>query len=263
MRKKVVFFDIDGTLFDRTVGVPESTKQAIIQLAQNGHQAFICTGRTKPLVNTVEELQGLPFAGLIAGAGTHVEYKKKILSQALFKDEVLDELLGLLEKMNARYTLEGPEHLYYNVEPTERQKFIWTSLLKDKSIVQTYEKGVSRVQKLFVEHFDAAIFEQLRPTFEKNVEMVVYENMKALEMICKGFTKAEGIRILLDELGVSKEDTYAFGDGPNDLQMLDFVQYGIAMGNSEKQVLRQAKYKTESLADDGIYKGLRRFGLIA
>jgi len=81
-------------------------------------------------------------------------------------------------------------------------------------------------------------------------------------MMPAGINKADGIDALLTYLEIPREHTYAFGDGPNDLEMLQYVQYGTAMGNSETALLRTAKYKTEAIWEDGIYLGLKRYGLI-
>ena len=67
---------------------------------------------------------------------------------------------------------------------------------------------------------------------------------------------------ILEELEIPLKNTYAFGDGPNDVEMLEYVEYGTAMGNAEKQVLEMAPYRTEGMWEDGIYHALRRYGLI-
>lgn len=53
-----IFFDIDGTLWDRDNNIPQSTKEAIHQLQENGHQTFLCSGRTRVFINS-EELLGM------------------------------------------------------------------------------------------------------------------------------------------------------------------------------------------------------------
>ena len=83
-----------------------------------------------------------------------------------------------------------------------------------------------------------------------------------MELMPKGVSKADGIRILLEELDIPLGNTYAFGDGPNDLEMLQYVQYGTAMGNAEESVLGSAKYRTEGIWEDGVARALERYGLI-
>ena len=63
---KAVFFDIDGTIWDAHMWIPESTKRAIRALRENGHLTFICSGRTRAFIQA-EELLDLGFDGIIAG----------------------------------------------------------------------------------------------------------------------------------------------------------------------------------------------------
>ena len=67
-----IFFDIDGTLWDRDNNIPQSTKEAIHQLQENGHQTFLCRGRTRVFINS-EELLGMGFDGIVCGCGTFIE----------------------------------------------------------------------------------------------------------------------------------------------------------------------------------------------
>lgn len=67
---------------------------------------------------------------------------------------------------------------------------------------------------------------------------------------------------MLEILGVDKEDVYAFGDGLNDVEMLSYVGYGIAMGNAEDEVKAAASYVTKHVSEGGIYEGLKMVGLL-
>ena len=49
---KTVFFDIDGTIWDDDMVIPESTLEAVAALKANGHLAFICTGRARASVRS-------------------------------------------------------------------------------------------------------------------------------------------------------------------------------------------------------------------
>ena len=50
---KLVFFDIDGTLLDSEMQVPESTMQALHRLKENGHKIAICSGRPYSIIYPV------------------------------------------------------------------------------------------------------------------------------------------------------------------------------------------------------------------
>ena len=93
---KLIFFDIDGTLWDERMKIPESTKETIKKLKENGHKTFICSGRAKSNIND-EELLSLGFDGIVAACGNHVEMDGKILYEkgefkTIDKDRVFYEV---------------------------------------------------------------------------------------------------------------------------------------------------------------------------
>ena len=84
--RKIVFFDIDGTLVDGpTHQVPQSAVEAIRKLRENGHLAFINTGRT--LVSIEPRIREIGFDGLVCGCGTHIYYE----GETLFSHSILHE----------------------------------------------------------------------------------------------------------------------------------------------------------------------------
>ena len=64
------------------------------------------------------------------------------------------------------------------------------------------------------------------------------------------------------EHGIRQEEMIAFGDGENDMEMLQFAGIGVAMGNAEAEVKALADYVTADIDDDGIWKACKHFGLI-
>ena len=69
----------------------------------------------------------------------------------------------------------------------------------------------------------------------------------ASDMLPKGSSKAVGVQKVLEKLGIQKENSYAFGDGTNDFEMIDFVGTGIAMGNAVPELKAIADYVTTSV----------------
>ena len=69
---KAVFFDIDGTIWDQKQRIPESAVKAIRKLRENGHYAFLCSGRTRSFIRG-ENLFAIGFDGIVGGCGTYVE----------------------------------------------------------------------------------------------------------------------------------------------------------------------------------------------
>ena len=80
--KKAVFFDIDGTLWNYQMQIPESTVLAIRKLRENGHYAFICSGRSRSNIQS-PKLLGIGFDGVVASCGAHIDFHKETAYQVL------------------------------------------------------------------------------------------------------------------------------------------------------------------------------------
>ena len=70
--KAAVFFDIDGTLWDYEKYIPDSTREGIKKLRENGHLAFICSGRARAFIQD-KDLLSLGFDGIVCSCGCHIE----------------------------------------------------------------------------------------------------------------------------------------------------------------------------------------------
>lgn len=260
--KKIVFFDIDGTIYEFGKGTPESTKEAMRKLRENGHIVIICTGR--PVSSLFPEVLCLPHDGVISGAGTRVEFGEKVLRNELLSNELMMQMVPRLEKIGCTAVLEGPGYLSCRMDSDAFEYFQILKRLRDDYPDRLKEMDLmtDQVCKITVAIKDMDAFERMVPELSRAFELARYEDKPYTEMMPKGISKADGIRILLEELEIPLKNTYAFGDGPNDVEMLQYVEYGTAVGNAEKQVLETAPYRTEGMWEDGIYLALQRYGLI-
>jgi Cof subfamily protein (haloacid dehalogenase superfamily) len=80
-----------------------------------------------------------------------------------------------------------------------------------------------------------------------------------LEVLPKGIDKAQTLAVLLDKLGLTKEEVIACGDGFNDLSMVKFAGLGVAMANAQDIVKENADYITLSNDEDGIAHVIEKF----
>ena len=74
--------------------------------------------------------------------------------------------------------------------------------------------------------------------------------------------KVMGMEQILKFHGISREECIAFGDGENDIEMLQFAGIGIAMGNADPEVKESADYVTADVDEGGVLKALRHYKLI-
>lgn len=87
-------------------------------------------------------------------------------------------------------------------------------------------------------------------------------NDRAVDIISRGGGKVVGIKQYLERNNILPRETMAFGDGENDIEMLEAAGIGIAMGNADDIVKKSADYVTDSVDNDGIGKALRYFQII-
>lgn len=259
MNQKIIFFDIDGTLFMPDIGVPKSTIVAIEKLLENNHIPVISTGRANALIP--QSLIDIGFKGIIAAAGADITFENNIIHQVVEGTEAAKKMGDLLYKGNLAYILEGPEYIYF-----DRKQALKIDEYVDNAIKAL---GIERFKPIdegnvVYNKISARINEDslVHPDIKEKYEMIHHSKINVIEFVPKGYNKAVGIEKMLEYLGANKKDTYAFGDSNNDIEMLDYVEYGVAMGNAYPEILEKARYKTKSIYEDGIYYGLKEFGLI-
>ena len=77
------------------------------------------------------------------------------------------------------------------------------------------------------------------------------------EAISEGIDKAASLQALIERLGIKRDEVISFGDGYNDLSMIEFAKFGVAMANAVDEVKKRAAYITLSNDEEGIYECLK------
>lgn len=260
---KYIFFDIDGTLWDEKMIVPDSTKRAIKKLQENGHKAFICTGRSMGNVND-PQFDEIGFDGFVAACGNYIEMDGKILYERIMSYEDVQEIYDVSRTYKLPIIYEGSQYQWLDREGFEGDGYIdyIVQKLKDFAIFldECDLKDVVANKFSALTHEDtnySAIVDTLSDRFD-----FMDHGDGIIEVVPKGTSKATGIQWLCDHLNISIEDTYALGDGVNDLEMLGLVGHGIAMGNASPVAKEAAEYVTSHIHEDGVWNALKHYELI-
>lgn len=263
MRRKAVFFDIDGTLYEQGKPVEESTVEAVRKIRENGHLAFICTGRSRVMVPD-DPVLSIGFDGIVASCGTYGEYGGRVLFHYPLSKEQYVKMITTFRKYRAMYILEGTEYIYYDEEMVKGFEDDWYL----RHINATLPHNFLPVQKVdAIEACKASIhardvepeevYRCLRDDFE-----VLEHVFGVAEFVPKGFSKAKGISLMCQKLMIDPEDTIAVGDSINDADMLKSAGIGICMGNGSAPAKECADYITTGIREEGIYRAMEHFGLL-
>ena len=260
---KYVFFDIDGTLWDENMIVPESTKEAIRQLQANGHKAFVCTGRAMGNVND-PQFDAIGFDGFIAACGNHVEMNGTILHENNMSYEDVKKVYEVSRVCRLPIIYEGTDYQWLDREGFDGDGYISYIVenLKDTAVFL----DECQLEDIHANKFSALINENTDYEGIKEALSDLYDLLDhgdgIIEAVPKGTSKATGIAWLCEHLGIAIENTYAIGDSINDLEMLEFAGHSIAMGNASAIAKEKAEYVTTHIHEDGIYNALKHYKLI-
>ncbi len=257
----LIFFDIDGTLWDYKNYIPQSTKDAIKKAQENGHKCFINTGRARAFVQN-KELLDIGFDGIVSACGCMIEYDGETLFNYLINREDSIRTLESVRKHGLKPILEGPEYLYMDIEDFKGDMY------GDKVITEMGDRliGISdnwgdwQMNKLSCDCTGSnkeACFEELSDIYDYMIH-----NEFVVEMVPKGYNKGTGILHVCNLLGTDPKDTMAIGDSVNDREMLETAGISIAMGRSADIVKEICDYTTDFLENDGIWKALEKYGMI-
>ncbi|MCY7646139.1 HAD-IIB family hydrolase, partial [Bacillus safensis] len=107
MNKKVIFFDIDGTLYDHDKNIPESTKRAVHLLKEKGHHLFIASGRSPFLIRPILEELGLD--SFIAYNGQYVMYEGDVIYGNPLKQELMERIYETADRHDHPLVFMGEE----------------------------------------------------------------------------------------------------------------------------------------------------------
>ncbi len=258
----LIFLDIDMTIWDERLHIPESTKDAIRLARVMGNKVFINTGRSRS--NTrYEALDELGMDGVVAACGCHIEIGSNIIGQTLLTPEQVKLSLEVLRREHMPVVLEGPEYCFFDPEDFPDDPFaatLWESLGDRARRLDTLTEADP------VNKFSADI--TARTDFDAVCESLggfldtINHNGVVVEFVPKGHSKATGMEIVRKYYDVPAENIYAVGDGMNDMAMIKAAAHSIAMGQGNPELLMAAEYVTDSVYEDGIYRAFKHYKLI-
>lgn len=264
---RLIVADLDGTLLNSAHVVSPFTAAAVDAAIAQGIKFTVATGKTFPSTPAIIRRFGIDIP-VICGNGTQVfapdgtliyehpiplDYALEVVDLAL--DEgftpIVYTKLGLLAPVRDDNVVELVAH--HEPEPEIVDDIM--GAMKD------HHKPYKLV--LMSQDYDAvAEFQtQITQTFEGRAQVLRSGLASVVELLPCGVSKATALQVILDHIGVQREQTIAFGDNCNDVAMLEYAGIGVAMGHAPQDVRAYADYVTGSNDEDGVGHALHKFVL--
>lgn len=275
--KKLLFFDIDGTIAYPRQEPPASAVEAIRQARRAGHMAFISTGRT--IDSIPEAVSRIGFDGGIFSAGGQVALGHTLISSFHMEDSLLQRILLRLREMPVLYVLETADGRFCSENAREVLRQTELSGVSDSTRTLTEEILFDPAMRPMSQYRGQAVFKiayhcpkgavagRLSSELEGMAKLVDYDNLLQLpisvgEISDPNVNKGRAIRALCRHFGVTTADCVAFGDSMNDAEMLQTAGVGVAMGNACDRLKDLADMVCDRCECDGIAKALKKLDLI-
>lgn len=246
------FFDLDGTLALDNQPPAAADVAAIRAFRAAGNFVFLCTGRSPGYL--YDAVTRIGFDGIVAGAGAHVTVGDRLLYRNGVSQSQLQPILRAFTGTPHTLVMETEEGMVQLASAPDAQ------IVRDYPVITCSEQWNERygdwhVTKLTV--YRTPLGEELKAVLAKELDFICHPTYH--EAVPRGCSKSDGMRRVLEVIGVPRENSIAFGDSPNDADMIRFAGLGVVMGDGVPAVQAIADRVTLPLADCGVAHVLKEF----
>lgn len=257
---KLIAIDLDGTLVRSDQSISQRTIDTLIHVQEMGVKLAIASGRpTYGTAHVADTLRLQDFGGYVMSYNGGEIYdwqtKQRLHAQTLDK-KLIPYLYSYAQTQGLPImTYIGKEV----VSEVEDNRYIQYSSMRNRMSIKKVDNFVKAVQEEEIVKCIIVGYPDVLPPLEAELQSTLKGRAGAfrsepffLEIVPQGIDKGKGLSILLNKLGMKREDLLAFGDGYNDIPMLQFAGTGVAMGNAAEEIKKAADEVAPSNNDDGI-----------
>lgn len=257
--KKIIFLDIDGTLVNSEKKITPKTKEALMRVQSEGVKLAIASGRPlKGVIPYADELELekysgyiLPFNGCrIINYGTkEVVYENTLSMDVVKKAYKLSKEYGieLITYKGDIILSETDDNPYMLIEARINKM----DVEKVPSVIDAIEEAPVKCLLLGDGDYLGKIEGEIKEKIGSGANVFRSEPF-FIEIVPEGLDKAAAIAELISKIGIEQSETIAFGDGYNDISMIEYAGLGVAMSNGCDRIKKAADRIAPDNDSDGI-----------
>ena len=254
MMNNIYFFDIDNTLLDHTSNaIPDSALLAIADLRQAGHTVVIATGRSYKHAKLYIDLIQPSYTITINGARI-IKDGEEVLTIRLARKPLI-ELFRWMRTQGHYFGVNDGQvgHISASV-PCALEPLGAVDITVQTDIGFYAEQDIYQGWLFFDEAMDATLFPEILQRFP-DFDLVRWHKT-AVDVLPRTINKWTGCQWVMAQTGFQPHQAIAFGDGLNDIEMLQGVGLGVAMDNGHPALKAVANLIAPAMHLDGIARVL-------
>lgn len=264
MPPKLIISDIDGTFLNSQGRVSPRLRDVVTRAVRGGAHFGLATGRPhRWLIPVLDQLPLAPICVCANGAVVYDPATDTVLRAFELEPDTMAGVVAEVERALAGiphgYGVErvgssalDPEDECFLITP-EYNPDAWDARFGVVSVEELIAVPAAKLLVRCMTMTSAEIFELIAPAIDLDEAHVTYSMDEGLiEISCPGVNKATGVSVLAAQYGVDAREVIAFGDMPNDLEMLAWAGMGVAMANASPVLLDAADHVTGTNDEDGV-----------
>jgi len=283
---KMIVSDMDGTLLNENMEISPANVSAVKRAQSEGYHFAIATGRDYPLAFPMLEENGIK-CPLIAqnGAQYFDETGKNIYNRGLEKSTVR-KMLSIFGRHSDIHEELMTNKGIYSDNKDKRFEMV-ASMIYDMSPDTSYEEAqesanrhLDKLQITFVDNYEEIIKDEsaiilkvsvhskkgreildpLKDELHQAVPIlaITSSSKRNLEINHQNAQKGIAVSQLAKQLGIKADEVMVLGDNLNDLSMMKWAKYSVAMANAEPEVKDVARFETSSNRENGVAEAISR-----
>lgn len=278
MAYKLICIDMDGTLLNNKHEVSERNKDAIRKATEKGVKIAITTGRLFTSAKYYADLIGVK-APIISCNGAFIREKdeERVIYESVLTDDQIDRIYDVIKKYDIElaYFNTSDTVISEKIVPEQHGYKVMNQMIGESGEKVLFSEGIDFGEsfKKYNKHILKAICienneEKLGDLFKAKEELKNYEDFEVVssftnnfEVMNRGTSKGNAVKVLADMLNINREEVMCLGDSENDLSMIEYAGLGVAMGNAEEFLKDKAGYVTDTNENDGVAKAIEKFVL--
>lgn len=266
MDYKLIALDIDGTLTNSKKEVTPRTRHALLEAQNQGKKIILASGRHPVgIYPLAKDLMLDRYGGYImafnGGKIINCTTGETVVSK-LFPKEYLADIVGVLKESNITINTYDNKKIYSDSKVND-YTYVEKDILKtDMVVVDDFISAIKfDINKILLagEPDEIDRYKEILSNRYDGLLDIYKSAPYFLEIMPFGVTKGSMLPLLLQKLDLKREELAAFGDNYNDMTMIGYAGFGVAMGNGEPDVKKIADYVCESNDDEGISKTFAKF----